>query len=237
MENQTREHVREHHLIVPRTARYYTLGTLSVETRDVWIVCHGYAQLASRFIENFRDCLSDSRFIVAPEALSRFYLDSELPHTPKSRVGALWMTREDREAEIGDIVSYLDTLYEAILNQLSEYGIHRDHIRVHVLGFSQGAAAVSRWVARGNARIDHLVLWGTGAPDDVNLRAVRDRLPELMVDFVYGSEDKWVSEEVFEAQKARFEGANLRHRVVTFPGGHVIQREALERVFQGGQTD
>ena len=42
--------MQEHHLSVERTARYYTLGSLD-GPRDVWFVCHGYGQLAARFLK------------------------------------------------------------------------------------------------------------------------------------------------------------------------------------------
>ena len=91
--------VHEHHLPVSRTARYYTLGDPGPGTRQVWVVCHGYGQLASRFLEKLRALDDGTRYLVAPEGLSRFYL-SESP--AERRVGASWMTREDRLAEIAD---------------------------------------------------------------------------------------------------------------------------------------
>ena len=79
----------------------------------MWVVCHGYRQLARRFIREFQGIAGAERRIVAPEGLSRFYLDEEGgPHGPEARVGATWMTREDRIAEIDDYVAYLDALAE-----------------------------------------------------------------------------------------------------------------------------
>ena len=46
--------VREHHLEVTRTARYHTLGEAGAATEQVWFVCHGYRQLAARFLIRFR---------------------------------------------------------------------------------------------------------------------------------------------------------------------------------------
>jgi hypothetical protein len=98
---------------VLRTARYATLGRLDESVREVWIVCHGYAQLAGRFIERFRCIAAPHRLIVAPEALSRFYTERGSGfHGPASQIGATWMTSEDREAEIQDYVAYLDALHE-----------------------------------------------------------------------------------------------------------------------------
>src|SRR2546422_10494469 len=48
------ELLQEHHLTVSRTARYFTLGDLSRGVEEVWFACHGYAQLAGRFLEKLR---------------------------------------------------------------------------------------------------------------------------------------------------------------------------------------
>jgi hypothetical protein len=42
--------IHEHHLTVRRTARYHVLGDAAEAIREVWIVCHGYGQLAAEFI-------------------------------------------------------------------------------------------------------------------------------------------------------------------------------------------
>ena len=61
-----------HHLRVQRTARYYTLGG-GLAPRTVWIVLHGYSQLAADFIRYFGDLASEDALVVAPEALNRYY--------------------------------------------------------------------------------------------------------------------------------------------------------------------
>src|SRR2546425_1041706 len=89
--------MQEHHLAVDKTARYYSLGEPGPATRQLWFVCHGYGQLAGRFLRHFEPLDDGSRVIIAPEGLSRFYL-SESP--AERRVGASWMTREDRLVEM-----------------------------------------------------------------------------------------------------------------------------------------
>src|SRR6266498_2098347 len=137
--------MQEHHIGVTRTARYYTLGEISRGAGEVWFVCHGYGQLAARFLEKFRALDDGRRYLVAPEGLSRFYL-SESP--AERRVGASWMTREDRLTEIEDYLQYLDAVYADIFGWLD-----RTRVTVHALGFSQGASTVSRWAAMGKARV------------------------------------------------------------------------------------
>ncbi len=38
----------EEHIEIPRRARYATLGGPGEELREIWILCHGYGQLARR---------------------------------------------------------------------------------------------------------------------------------------------------------------------------------------------
>ena len=45
--------IAEHRLTVARTTRYYTIGPTHGFPRELWIVCHGYAQLAGKFIRDF----------------------------------------------------------------------------------------------------------------------------------------------------------------------------------------
>lgn len=218
------------HITVPKTARYYTVGSANELVRDVWVVCHGFTQLARDFVAPFASLEDDSRLIVAPEALSRFYLDTRPGHTQTSRVGATWMTREDREAEIADTVAYLDALYEQVLLELAARGADRDAIRVHALGFSQGAAAASRWAAFGSAVVDHLVVWGSGVPQDVNLRALADRRPGFRVDVVYGTRDRVVTPDLVAAERAMLDASGVPYEVHAFDGGHALSRAVLRQL-------
>jgi len=132
--------MQEHTFNTPRTARYFTIGSLE-KAGEMWIVCHGYGQLASRFLERFRPIADDQRCVVAPEGLSRFYLSES---AAERRVGASWMTKEDRLHEIDDYVRYLDALHDHVATGKD---------KVIALGFSQGSATACRWVVLGAARM------------------------------------------------------------------------------------
>ena len=140
----------EHHLTVQRTARYYTVGELSPATTHVWFCLHGFGQLATYFSRKFTDLVDDKTFIVVPEGLSRSYLDGSY-----NRVGASWLTREDKENEINDFLAYLNTLYDSVLNERDRSSFH-----ITVLGFSQGAAVACRWLNQptNQHRADRLIL-------------------------------------------------------------------------------
>lgn len=215
--------MHEHHLPVPRTARYHTLGRASAQVSDVWFVCHGYGQLAREFLEPFRVLEDTRRLIVAPEGLSRYYTN----HAER-RVGASWMTREDREHEIADYVRYLDLVAERVLE-----GIGADGVRRRALGFSQGVATACRWAALGQTSLHQLVLWAGGVPPDLPLEAHRERFTALDIVLVIGEEDEYAGPEAVARERARLEAHGIPHRGVTFRGGHRLSREILRSLAAG----
>ena len=205
--------MQEHHFSTTKTARYFTLGSPERST-DLWIVCHGYGQLAARFLERFRPIEADERCIVAPEGLSRFYL-TESP--TERRVGATWMTREDRLQEIDDYVRYLDAVYAKTVT---------GDARVTALGFSQGTATVCRWAALGSSRVDHLIVWGGEVPPDLDL--TRLRVPRLTL--VYGTRDEYFTPKIIAATESRLREHKISYESISFEGGHEIDAATLRRL-------
>jgi predicted esterase len=213
--------VQEHHIRVPRRARYVTLGDPAGAPREVWVVCHGYAQLAVRFLRHFTPLDDGSRLIVAPEALNRFYLsDTSGFHGPDAKIGATWMTREDRENEIADYVGYLDLVSAEVLG-----GLACAPERVVALGFSQGAATVTRWFALGHTRIDALVLWGGLLPPESEQFV--DRMRAATMTFVAGTKDRVVHGALAGGEGERLRRMGVPFRVVTFDGGHEMDAATL----------
>ena len=86
-----------------KTFRYFTHGD-PLKANQIVYVLHGYGQLAEFFIRKFQH-LSDDYFIVAPEGMHRFYLSGS-----SGRVGASWMTKEERETDIQDNLNWLNAL-------------------------------------------------------------------------------------------------------------------------------
>jgi predicted esterase len=218
----------EHHLAVTRTARYYVVGggmdgSADDAIRDLWIVCHGYGQLAGTFVAPFEKLAAPWRRVVAPEALSRFYLDaSRKPGDPEPRVGATWMTREDREREIDDQVSYLDALLERVRPRTIATGV-----RLRVLGFSQGVATIVRWLDRGRVRADEVILWAGSFPPDVDLTSFAARMGNAPVVFVVGTRDELTPWAAADVALRRLTEAGAAARLVTFDGGHRLDDATL----------
>jgi|KBSSwiStaDraftv2_1062776.scaffolds.fasta_scaffold225307_3 predicted esterase len=223
--------MQAHHLTVPRTARYYTLGDAGAHVSEVWMVCHGYGQLAQPFLASFERVASPTRLIVAPEALSRFYLDrSALPNDQPPRVGATWMTREDRDHEIADQVAYLDALHDLVRPAAPAA------VRLRVLGFSQGVATVARWLALGRARADELILWAGAFPPDVELTGFARRLGPASVVLVAGARDELASWTAADSQLQRFTDAGVSARLVAFEGGHRLDDATLDQLAADGEA-
>ncbi len=104
---------KEQHIQVQRTARYFQIGEASPKIQRIWYVLHGYGQLASFFAKHFEKIADEKTLVIAPEALSRFYSDGT-----GGRVGATWMTKEDRLNQIDDYIFYLDALHQRISEQV-----------------------------------------------------------------------------------------------------------------------
>jgi len=109
-------------------------------------VCHGYGQLASRFLERFRPPLKQSVAACRAEGLSRFYLTRVRRGTGRRELD----DARRRLHEIDDYVRYLDGVYGKVVT--------RD-ARVTALGFSQGTATVCRWPRSGRRAS---IAWSSG---------------------------------------------------------------------------
>ena len=204
-----------------RTARYQQLGELSPATTQLWLVLHGYGQLAEYFIRHFAPLHAADpagTVIVAPEALSRFYLTGT-----GGRVGASWMTKADRLAEIDDQADYLTTLLSHLRLSCPPTA------RLTVLAFSQGTATASRWLVREATRWrpDQLVLWAGDFPADIDAGAARQLLTGLPVALVCGDQDEYVSLAKLQEQAdtLRQHGADVN--IHSFTGGHALNPDLL----------
>jgi predicted esterase len=203
--------MQSHHIEVTKTARYHTLGTLDDNTEEIWFVIHGFAQLAASYLEGFSALDNGKRFIIAPEALNKFYLK-----VGKPEVGATWMTREDREHEIKDYIAYLNHLYDLL--------IARDNIsKIAVLGFSQGVATVSRWLYLNPRKVDTLIFYAGEPGNELQNPASIAAFHKTKNYFIWGSEDQFIN----ELNIQRFRDMLPNFQFVSFPGKHEINAGVL----------
>lgn len=215
--------IQSHEITVPRTSRYVVLGAGVSAPGELWLVCHGYGQLASRFIRRFGVLDNGKRMIVAPEALSRFYVTGGSgPHSDDDVVGASWMTREARDAEIDDQIVYLDTVVERVLG-----GTRRQDVEIVALGFSQGAGTICRWAARTAVAPRRIMLWGSGVPADLLEGKGREGLLRAPLTIVVGDRDPIADAGRVSAHRQQLEAAGIPYHFLAYKGGHEIDGEVL----------
>ena len=212
--------MQAHKFKFPRTAHYYTLGRANKSVKYFWIVCHGYGQLAKKFIYKFDDLIDDENFILAPEGFSRFYLDN----VSGRPVGTSWMTREDRLDEIDDYANLLQHYYDQYLPQFS------DDVKIILLGFSQGCATQVRWMMEKFPRFDHLILWAGFFPEDLNYIPHKDYYSDKSIHFVYGTEDQYLTPERLQWHEQLMKDQELVVSQYTFEGPHRIDRVKLKEL-------
>ena len=231
----------ERHLEVAKTARFFQVGKVSAATSQVWFACHGYRQLAGRFVHRFVGLRDLGVVVAAPEALNRFYIDpSPGRHGAEARVGASWMTRADRASEIADYVRYLDRLADSVLGREGEQAQERGKLpeggeppergrppKTVALGFSQGVHTVARWAVLGRTPVDELVLWGAYLPRDL---PVDERLARSRLTLVFGEDDPTTDSALAREQDERLEAAGIRPRRVSYPGGHRVAPEVVREL-------
>ncbi len=202
-------------------ARYYKSGTLDSTTRQVWIILHGYGQLAQYFIRKFLILNDQHICIIAPEGLSRFYL-SELTDQGRkdNKVGSTWMTRENRQMDIDNYLAYLNSMVE---NELAAF----PNVPVTLLGFSQGCATVCRWAAQGKVKFEKLVLWAGLFPPDMDFKAGHDVLASRKTYMVTGDQDPYVTTERIKEFDELASKLGIQPEKIIFSGKHEIIEEIL----------
>ena len=189
----------------------------------IWIVLHGYGQLAEFFIRKFLPHASENRLMIAPEGTNHSYLKDF-----QGRVGANWMTSYQRETAIANNHRYLNGMMEEVLSALDQIP------RVHLLGFSQGAATGTRWDSQWKGTLDSLVLWGGGFAHDLALEVAKEKFAATAVILVHGLEDELVTEESKKRQEELLLELGKPLNLLIFSGGHELDPEMVERIINQG---
>lgn len=210
---------KEEKITIDKTARYFTFGNPK-NAKNIWFVFHGYGQLAKYFIRNFEHLNPDENYIVAPEGLYRFYLDGF-----SGRVGATWMTKESRLSDIEDYVRFIDATFETAISLYI-----KPDSKITALGFSQGVATVSRWVAYGNHKPDRLLLWAGSFPPDLEPAEAKKSFTDLPTLCCVGDSDPFVNEKHIEATRDQLAALDIEAEFLTYSGGHKIPSVEFDRI-------
>ena len=212
--------MEEKSLTINFKARYFKLGELTATTKQIWFVLHGYGQLAQFFISKFKKLAENDIVVIAPEGLSRFYLqDVETrSQTGNNRVGSSWMTRENRLMDIENYITYLTSIYNSEV---------KAEIPVRVLGFSQGAATASRWAMNSNIEFSSLILWAGIFPNDIDFEKGKEFFKTKDVKIIFGNKDQFLTPERIDEIRSLLDKLNLPFNPIVFEGAHEIHEPTL----------
>lgn len=202
--------------------RYFKLGEITVQTKAVWFVLHGYGQLAQYFLPKFKSLVAHNICVIAPEGLSHYYLEdaSTRSKTGSTRVGASWMTRENRLTDIENYLTYLNSIFAREIgdNKIAD---------ITLLGFSQGAATASRWALSNSVYFRRLILWAGILPNDMDFEKGKQLLRQKNITVVYGKQDPFLTESRFGEMKSLSEKLEITPEEIVFDGAHEIHEPTL----------
>ena len=216
----------EQRISINFNARYYKLGEINKDTVQVWFVLHGYGQLAQYFIKKFNSLEARRICVIAPEGLSRFYLEDVNSRSQggSSRVGATWMTKEDRLTDIENYITYLNLIYQREMAGLKSIP------PVTLLGFSQGVATAARWALYGSVDFQRMILWAGILPPDMDFALGKERVKGKEVIQIYGRLDPFINAERLDEMKKLSDQLNIAPKIIEYDGKHEIDERVLGQI-------
>ena len=204
---------------ISKTYKYSQLGKCSTKIDTVWIVLHGYGMLSEYFIKKFECILNEKTVVIAPEGSNRFYLNNNY-----SRVGASWMTKVDKEKDIEDNISFIETLYTKIVDDIGH-----NNFKLKTLGFSQGGATLVRWIMSNSIKVDSLILWGSDIPQDSLTNQNKSRWSSINIKIVIGKKDEYISDENKKKVIDAVNAYGLSYKLIEYDGPHkIIESELIK---------
>ncbi len=199
------------------TNTYSTKNTLSHKTKNIWFACHGMGYLSRYFINYFNDLDPNENYIIAPQAQSKFYQNTDFKH-----VGANWLTKDNTVKDNENIMRYFDAIFEK--EQLIS---HKKNLIV--FGFSQGVSVAMRYIAKRKLQCAQIVLYAGKIP--VELKATDFNFLEnhTKVSLIYGTKDHYITKNIIASEKesaSQYFGSKLR--VIPFDGSHEIKKDIIK---------
>jgi len=213
--------IQTNYLEVKKTARYVTYGNLSEKTQYFWLAVHGSNMLCEQMIYKFKEFDPETHFVVAPEALSRFYAKKF-----GGDVLAAWMTSRDRLKEIDDLAAYLNQLYTLYTKQLSA------DCKKTILSFSQGGTITYRWLHRLSVEADYLLAYSCWIPEDIDLKLSVTNLNELTTIYTYGIQDQFLTEKRIKVVQEIIQRNDLKIKMEAYEGDHRVSKVQLKAIFE-----
>lgn len=201
--------LKEKEITYTTTNSYSTLNTLTDNTKTVWFVCHGMGYLSQYFLRYFKQLNPEDNYIIAPQAPSKYYIQ------PKMHVGANWLTKNNTQNGMENIINYFDSV-------LKTENIPTDK-KLIVLGYSQGVSVALRYLAKRKLKCHQLVIHSGGIPKELTSTDFNYLPKETLVKLIYGTQDEYLNTEriAIETQRAKDLFGN-RLDILPFDGKHVV---------------
>jgi len=197
---------------------YTTLNGLTNKTKNVWIVFHGIGYLSKYFLKYFNELNKEENYVIAPQAQSKYYLGSKYKH-----VGASWLTKENTEREIENVMHYLD----AVLQRENL----PNNANLIFLGYSQGVSVAMRYVAKRRLNCKQLVLLSGGIPKELDKPDFDFLKGKTKVTLVYGDQDEYLTEAIMIDQKERLYNIfDSMAKIICFKGKHEVKKEIINKL-------
>lgn len=211
--------IKKHQVSYSHVNSFETLNEINLKTRNVWFVFHGMGYLSRYFLKYFKSLNPEENFIICPQAPSKYYLKDNFKH-----VGASWLTKEDTNQEINNILQYLDSVKESITIP--------ENVNFILFGFSQGVSILMRWLTSREINCDKLILYAGGIPNEIKPQQVEFfDFQKTSIQIIYGNSDKYLNEESLKLEGEKREllfGENAE--VINFEGGHEIKLALLQKI-------
>lgn len=212
----------EQHYNYQSKGRYFSHGNPKT-AKHLIVALHGYGQLAYYFMRKFTHLNPADYFVVCPEGAHRFYLKGT-----GGRVGASWMSKEDRFTDIENYLMALQSLWQnTIENETFETKT--------LLGFSQGGATASRWLAYGGVKFDRFVLWAAVFPPDMEEKYT-DQFLDSANFYVIGTADEYATVAKAKTRVDELNNSGFNFKFITFEGNHTINSDTLNLILNENST-
>ena len=210
----------KHNISFEFSSSYITCNKLTDNTENIWIVFHGYGQLSKYFIRRFDVLDGDKNYIIAPQGLSKFYVDEDYKN-----VGASWLTKEDRGSDLLNQQKYLIKLMDEL-----KLKIDFSKIKINLFGFSQGVSALTRLLMNYNMKVNNVIIWAGWVPDEF-FNINKDVLKDTNLFFVVGNKDKYYNNPIIKGYLKKIKNIlNKEIDYFVFNGGHIVDRKVLKKI-------
>jgi len=196
---------------------YSTLNNINENTENVWFVCHGMGYLSRYFLKYFKSLDSDKNYIIAPQAPSKYY------QQPKMHVGANWLTRDNTESGMENLISYFDAILD---NERLP-----TNINFIVLGYSQGVSVALRYISKRKLQCNKLIIHSGGIPKELVNKDFKYMNNETEVFLVYGTQDEYLNKNrIIEETRLAKELFGNKLKIMPFEGKHVVNVDFIRSV-------